>query len=126
MEFAGMGNFSNDDYVNVSFRVDDNDFHRIFYTTFDNNQEQTYQMEDGDEFTHSKAIKLHSNFLSGLGDTKIMNNKFETISTKISCPSLDDDIVCVGNEITIRVEVSSDGNNQSMGFDTINIYGVSD
>ena len=126
MEFAGMGNFSNDDYVNVSFRVDDNDFHRIFYTTFDNNQEQTYQMEDGDEFTHSKAIKLHSNFLSGLGDTKIMNNRFETISTKISCPSLDDDIVCVGNEITIRVEVSSDGNNQSMGFDTINIYGVSD
>ena len=126
MEFAGMGEFDSDDYMYVYFRVDDGPFKKICGTYMGSeNLEQTYVMEDGDEFTYSGAMEFYYNGLDGEFESSVLKNKFEEFSTDLFC--LDFDLkrsVCKGNELTISVLSRVDGNTPALGFDTLKIYGI--
>lgn len=126
MEFAGMGEFDSDDYMYVYFRVDDGPFKKICGTYMGSeNLEQTYVMEDGDEFTYSGAMEFYYNGLDGEFESSVLKNKFEEFSTELFC--LDFDLkrsVCKGNELTISVLSRVDGNTPALGFDTLKIYGI--
>ena len=87
--------------------------------------EQTYVMEDGDEFTYSGAMEFYYNGLDGKFESSVLKNKFEEFSSDLFC--LDSDlkrIVCKGNELTISVLSRVDGNTPALGFDTLKIYGI--
>ena len=126
MKFAGMGEFDSDDYMFVYFRVDDGPVKKIFGTFMGSETlEQTYVMEDGDEFTYSGAMEFYYNGLDGKFESSVLKNKFEEFSSDLFC--LDSDlksIVCKGNELTISVLSRVDGNAPALGFDTLKIYGI--
>ena len=126
MEFAGMGEFDSDDYMYVYFRVDDGPFKKICGTYMGSeNLEQTYVMEDGDEFTYSGAMEFYYNGLDGEFESSVLKNKFEEFSTDLFCLDLDlKRSVCKGNELTISVHSRVDGNTPALGFDTLKIYGI--
>ena len=131
MEFAGMGRFDSNDYMYVYFRVDDGPFQKIFGTHIGSEAlEQTYVMEDGDEFTFSAAMEFYYNGLYGEFERSILKNKFEEFSTDLSCLDLDlKRIICKGNELTIKVmsrtnDIRHGFRNKALGFDSLKIYGI--
>ena len=134
MEFAGMGRFDSNDYMYVYFRVDDGPFQKIFGTYIGSETlEQTYLMEDGDQFTLSAAMEFYYNGLDGEFERSILKNKFEEFSTDLSCLDLDlKRIICKGNELTIKVisranDIWRSGGRsklKALGFDNIKINGI--
>ena len=135
MEFAGMGRFDSTDYMYVYFRVDGGPFQKIFGTHIGSEAlEQTYIMEDGDEFTLSPAMEFYYNGLNGKFERSVLKNKFEEFSTDVSCLDLDlKRIHCKGDELTISVRSRtndiwrSGGRSnrlKALGFDALKIYGI--
>ena len=131
MEFAGMGKFDSNDYIYVYFRVDGGPFQKIFGTHIGSEAlEQTYVMEDGDEFTFSAAMEFYYNGLDGEFERSILKNKFEEFSTDLSCLDLDlKRIICKGNELMIKVmsrtnDIRHGFRNKALGFDSLKIYGI--
>lgn len=141
MEFAGMGEFNRvdslgnlGDYLRVFFNVDDGPFKKVFGTYIGSEiLEQTYTMEDGDQFTYSGAMEFYYNGLDGKFERSVLKNKFEEFSTDLFC--LDPDlkrVVCKGNELTIKVisrasDIWRSGGRsklKALGFDNIKIYGI--
>ena len=83
MEFAGMGEFNRvdrlgnlGDYLRVFFNVDDGPFQKVFGTYIGSETlEQTYIMEDGDQFTYSGAMEFYYNGLDGKFERSVLKNK---------------------------------------------------